>query len=291
LRNHIQDKYGTDYSIESFIQTDAAVNPGNSGGALVNLAGELVGINTAIATETGSYAGYSFAIPVNLVKKVIMDLITYGAVQRGFIGVNIRDVDAKLAQEYELPTKQGALIVALTAKGAARLAGLQKGDLIVAINDKPIRSASELQEQIANYRPGDQVIITYLRKSSQFTTAVVLRNAQGNLNFVEPRREAQVYFEKLGATLAPASPKELTFLAISKGIKVVDLKKSSILYKSGIQKNFIICQINGHAVKSLSQMYLEFAHGESPILLEGFYPDGKRAQYEINFNETDDISE
>jgi Do/DeqQ family serine protease len=279
LRNHLNSKYGNDYSIESFIQTDAAVNPGNSGGALINLAGELIGINTAIATETGSYAGYSFAIPVNLAKKVVMDLITYGAVQRGFIGVSIRDLDAKLAKEYQFPTKQGAFIVGLTPNGAAKYAGLQEGDLIIGIENKIIRSASELQEQIANFRPGDQIQVTYIRKGQKQTTQVALRNAKGGLGLVEAKTETQIYFEKLGIALSEINVKEREKFGLNFGVKITQITKEGPFHNLGISEDFIIYKINGKIVKSISQVYLQLVHAQDPIILEGYLPNGAKAKF------------
>ncbi|MBK7964486.1 MAG: trypsin-like peptidase domain-containing protein [Bacteroidetes bacterium] len=155
------------FPIESFIQTDAAVNPGNSGGALVNTRGELIGINAAIASNTGSYSGYSFAIPVNIVKKVVNDLMEYGTVQRGFIGVSIRDVDAQFAKEKELKSLQGVYINGLTEEGAAASAGIKEGDVITSINGIPIKTSPELQEQVGRYRPGDKIDVTVMRNGNE----------------------------------------------------------------------------------------------------------------------------
>ncbi|MCC7018081.1 MAG: trypsin-like peptidase domain-containing protein, partial [Rhodospirillales bacterium] len=153
-RNHIIN--GRKNPIESFIQTDAAVNPGNSGGALVNTSGELIGINTAIVSNGGgSYVGYSFAIPVNIVKKVVGDLIEFGTVQRAYIGVSLTDINAKFAKEYNIKQLKGAFVTNLVAGGSAEAAGIQSGDVITAIEDVPVNSVSELHEQIAKYRPGD----------------------------------------------------------------------------------------------------------------------------------------
>jgi S1-C subfamily serine protease len=151
------------FKIESFIQTDAAVNPGNSGGALVNTHGELVGINSAIASNTGSFTGYSFAIPVNLVKKVMDDLVEFGSVQRGFIGVSIRDVDSKLADEKGLKETQGVYVAGLSEGGAASEAGLKEGDIITKVGEIGINSTPQLQEQIGRFRPGDKVIVSVQR--------------------------------------------------------------------------------------------------------------------------------
>ncbi|MFN8921406.1 MAG: S1C family serine protease [Sphingobacteriia bacterium] len=181
LRRQSVAARGQDYSIESFIQTDAAVNPGNSGGALVSLDGELIGINTAIATETGSFQGYSFAVPSQLVRKVVADLIRYGEVKRAFLGVSIQDISAHTASEYKLPTLQGALVVGLVPGGSAGRAGLRQGDVLVAVQGVPVASASELQEQVARYRPGDAIRLRLQRGGQLLEKTIRLRDARGGL--------------------------------------------------------------------------------------------------------------
>lgn len=163
-------------SIESFIQTDAAVNPGNSGGALVNTKGELLGINTAIATPTGTYAGYSFAVPTNLVKKVVQDLIDFGEVKRGFLGVMISDLNPGLVEEYELNTSEGVFVSELLSGGGAQAAGMKEGDVIIRVNDIRIKSVPELQEQIAARDPGDAVRVVVIRDSQEIELRIVLKD-------------------------------------------------------------------------------------------------------------------
>jgi Do/DeqQ family serine protease len=166
--------------VEAFIQTDAAVNPGNSGGALVNTKGELVGINTAIASQTGNYEGYSFAVPVNIVKKVIDDLHKYGKVQRGYLGIQISDVDSKKAEENDLKELKGVFVEKANDGSSASEAGIRKGDVILKVDNIEINSVSELQEQISRRKPGDKVTITYLRDNVVKTTDVILKNEAGN---------------------------------------------------------------------------------------------------------------
>jgi Do/DeqQ family serine protease len=163
------------FPIESFIQTDAAVNPGNSGGALVNATGELIGINTAIASTTGSYAGYSFAVPVNIVRKVVLDLVEFGTVQRGFIGVSIREIDSDFAKEKSIKSLSGVYVNGLTEEGAAKRAGIREGDVIVSVNGTSIKSSPELQEQVSRYRPGDQIDVTIVRDGEEKTIAVIVK--------------------------------------------------------------------------------------------------------------------
>jgi len=173
-----------DLKIESFIQTDAAVNPGNSGGALVNTRGELVGINTAIASRTGSFAGYSFAIPASIVSKVVADLKEFGVVQRAILGVQLRDINSEFAKENKLPTLDGVYIVNVLEKGAAQLAGIKEGDIITAIGSVRIKSTAELQEQVGRYRPGNIVQVTVLRKDKEHKFDVELRNLSGDIGMV-----------------------------------------------------------------------------------------------------------
>ena len=174
----------TNTAIESFIQTDAAVNPGNSGGALVNTDGKLIGINTAIATPTGTFAGYSFAVPSNLVEKVVVDLKEYGAVQRGFIGVNIANVDNILAEELGLFETNGVYLQGVIEDGAADEAGLVKGDVIIAIDGEKMTSTSTLQEKIGGYRPGNIIEVSYIHQGNTYSTKLSLKNKYNNLDII-----------------------------------------------------------------------------------------------------------
>lgn len=286
LRAQSNGKNGQDYSIESFLQTDAAVNPGNSGGALVSLSGELMGVNTAIATETGSYSGYSFAIPSNLVKKVVNDLIRFGAVRRGFIGVNIQDVDAKTAQKNKLPTFEGAYVTGLAPNGGAKAAGLKSGDLITAIRGRKITSASELQEQIANYNPGDVVPIQVLRDEQVLTVDVTLRGVDGSENADAEKRSPRS--EKsfvggaarlLGATFAEPTPSELRRRDITQGVKVSEITKGGRFHNIGIEKGFIITAIDRKPVNSAQELLAMINDAENHVYIEGYKSNGKKSYY------------
>lgn len=189
--------------IESFIQTDAAVNPGNSGGALVNTRGELVGINTAIASQTGSYAGYAFAIPVSIVQKVVSDLRQYGVAQRAVLGVEIRDIDSQLAKDKKLKTLEGAYVNKVNDESAAKSGGVKEGDIINAVNGVQVKSSTELQEQIGRYRPGDKITITVIRDNSEDKLKVELKNRQGNTSVVSSQNSTEV----LGATFKEVDSK------------------------------------------------------------------------------------
>jgi len=261
------------FPIESFIQTDAAVNPGNSGGALVNTNGELIGINAAIASNTGSYSGYSFAIPVNIVRKVVNDLIEYGSVQRGFIGVSIREVDAAFAKEKDLKTMNGVYVNGLTREGAAESAGIREGDVITHINEVPVKSSPELQEQVGRFRPGDKINVSILRDDEKRIIPVTLRNKDGNTKVM--RNEA---VSMLGASLESAGDQELAKLGLDAGVKVKELQTGK-LKNAGLKEGFIITSIDNKKVKSPSEVmeYLEAKRGG--VLIEGVYPNGMRAYY------------
>lgn len=262
------------FKIESFIQTDAAVNPGNSGGALVNTRGELVGINSAIASNTGSYTGYSFAIPVNLVRKVIDDLAEFGIVQRGFIGVSIRDVDSKLAEEKGLSVSQGVFVAGLTEGGAAAKAGIQEGDVITKVGDVSVNSTPQLQEQIGRFRPGDQVNVTVLRDGKEKAFAIQLRNREGETTMVQ-HDEA---FQMLGASFENASKEEKGKLGLSGGVKVIRLSPGKLL-SSGVREGFIITSMDKRPITSVQDLQEALKSKSGGVLLEGVYPGGQKAYY------------
>lgn len=262
------------FKIESFIQTDAAVNPGNSGGALVNTNGELVGINTAIASSTGSYTGYSFAIPVNIVKKVIDDLNEFGTVQRGFIGVSIRDIDSKLAEEKGISRIKGVYIAGLTPSGAASEAGLKEGDIITKVHDIEVNSTSQLQEQIGLHRPGDKVVITYQRDGKNLLTSVVLRNKEGNISLVKSASTASM----LGATFEEVNDDTKAKLSLKWGVKISKLE-SGKLQNAGIKEGFIITQIDKKPIYSIKDIESLLKNKQGGVLIEGVYPNGLKAYY------------
>jgi Do/DeqQ family serine protease len=196
------------FPIESFIQTDAAVNPGNSGGALVNIKGELIGINTAIASNNGAYQGYAFAIPVNVVKKVVSDIIEYGTVQRAYLGVSIRDIDAEFAKESNLKTLNGIYVHDVLPNGAAEESGIKPGDIITKINDKEVRKIPELQEQLSKFRPGDKIKITILRKDKPMEIEVILKNKNNGIGLIKKENFKSISLAKLGASFEEISPEE-----------------------------------------------------------------------------------
>ncbi|HTF02803.1 MAG TPA: Do family serine endopeptidase [Bacteroidia bacterium] len=267
-------------AVESFIQTDAAVNPGNSGGALVNTAGHLVGINTAIASQNGTFTGYSFAIPVNLVKKIVSDLIEFGMVQRGYLGVNIQDVDANLAKDKNLDKVSGVYVMGVLKDGAAEDAELEAGDVITAIDNVSVHSVGELQEQINRHRPGDQVEVTYMRKGDEEKTSAVLKNKNNTTEIVEKEDVEEEGVNSLGATfeLVPAS--ELKRLGITAGVEISKLIDGK-LRNSGIKEGFIITMVDKTQVGTPEQLKELLEKKKGGILLEGVYPNGKKAYYAL----------
>jgi serine protease Do len=264
-----------EFAIESFIQTDAAVNPGNSGGALVNTKGELVGINTAIASNTGAYTGYSFAVPVNVARKVVNDLLEFGAVQRAFIGVSIRDLDGKLATEKGLKMTEGAFVNGLTDGGAAAEAGLKEGDIIVAVDGFAVKNVPELQERIGTYRPGDVAQVTVVRKEELKKFDVTLRNQHGDTGIIPRTSEALV---QLGATLQPVSLDELRKLGLRNGIKVTAVGKGK-LKTAGVREGFIITRVDRKEVSTAEDLAKLLDRRTGGVLIEGVYPNGLTAYY------------
>jgi serine protease Do len=261
--------------IESFIQTDAAVNPGNSGGALVNTNGELVGINAAIASSTGAFTGYSFAIPVNIVKKVVDDLLEYGTVQRGFIGVSIRDIDSEFAKEKSINKLNGVYVNGLTDGGAAASAGLKQGDIITKINGVSVKSSPELQELVGRHRPGDKIAVTVIRDNDEKNFTVTLRNKEGNTSVTKNETEL---VNALGAELSSIASKEMTKLGIEGGVKVKSLN-SGKLRSAGIKEGFIITSIDNRKVDSADDVTSYLQNKKGGVLIEGIYPNGMRAYY------------
>ena len=262
--------------IESFIQTDAAVNPGNSGGALVNVAGELIGINSAIASTTGAYTGYSFAVPANIVRKVAADLMEFGSVQRAYIGVSIQDVDPGLAKEIGLARPQGVYVKGLTDGGAAAEAGIETGDVIMKVGNIEVNTVPQLQEQVGKFRPGDHVTVTVLREGKERVMDVVLRGRDGNVTLTKAKAETPSVV--LGAELAPASAEDLKALKIDGGVKVLTINGGK-LRSSGIREGFIITRIDQSPVREPKDVLRALENKQGGVLIEGVYPNGMRAYY------------
>lgn len=263
------------FPIESFIQTDAAINPGNSGGALVNLNGELVGINTAIYSQTGSYSGYGFAIPVNIVAKAVKDLIDFGQIQRGYSGIEAVEIDE--AGEKLNKVNDGAQISALYNESPANKAGLQKGDVITKIQDKTISSKSGFDEHMSYYRPGDKIKITYLRNGVEKETTMVLTNQDGGTSL---ETNKFISSDKLGADFAPVSKVEQQKYNITHGVKVKNIR-GGLLANMNIEDGFIFLKFNGKNCTDVDQLIKDLENSGGRMQIEGLGADGGKRIYNI----------
>jgi S1-C subfamily serine protease len=269
--------------LESFIQTDAAVNPGNSGGALVNTHGELIGITTAIASQTGTYAGYAFAVPVSIVQKVVTDIRKYGVVQRAVLGIQIRNINEDLAKEKNLKTMEGAYVAKVGELSSAKKAGVKEGDIINNVNGVNVKSVSELQEQIGRYRPGDKITISVIRDNKEQKLEVELKNQQGSFGVVTVQSGEEV----LGGTFKELSDKTKQQLGVDYGVEIKSLTKGK-LADQGIKPGFIILKINNMPVQTVPDIKEAYNaamnNGEQDkvLLIAGLYPNGKIIYYAIN---------
>lgn len=271
--------------IESFIQTDAAINAGNSGGALVNTRGELVGINAMLYSQTGSYSGYGFAIPTTIMNKVVADLKKYGTVQRGLLGIqginvnNYYDQQKEQGKELDLGTMEGVYVAKVEEEGSAAEAGLKEGDVITAVDGKKVVKMSELQEYLTNKRPGDKVTVTYLRKKAKKTATLTLKNEQGNTNIV---KDADL--DVLGGTFRPVTEQEKKDMNISYGLAVTKVANGA-LKDAAVYKGFIILQANDAPMKTLNDLQKavkDASTSKDPVLiLKGISPTGKKAYFAV----------
>lgn len=273
---------GGSLGIQSFIQIDAAVNPGNSGGALVNTRGELVGINTAIYSQTGNFTGYAFAIPISIAGKIAADLKEYGVVQRAYLGVQVANIEGVRQEDperaNELSRMNGVLVEAFADRSSAKAAGIQEGDLITAINNVPIRNFGELQNQLNRYRPGDRVAVTVERNGDERTFNVELKNEEGSTDITRTTDPMSM----LGATFSPLSDERKKQLGISSGIEVASVDTDGLFRKEGINKGFIIMRANNAPVNSEDDLAkivgATRSRQDKVLLVAGFYPNG-RTQY------------
>ncbi len=258
-------------AIESFIQTDAAINPGNSGGALVNLQGGLIGINTAIASPTGSYAGYGFAVPANIVQKVVEDLMTYGMVQRGYLGLMIRSVDGDLSREMDLQATQGVYVDSIMANSSAGEAGVKPGDVVIQVDDADVTSSGELLELIGRRHPGDEVVLTVDRKGKVLKFPVVLRNQAGEAELA--KKESNEVLDVLGVELKEIDSNTARRLNIESGLKVTALHAGKLKRSTDMKVGFIITKVDGMQVKSVEAFEKLLTRKKGGVLLEGVYDD------------------
>lgn len=255
--------------IESFIQTDAAVNPGNSGGALINTRGELVGINTAIITYSGQYEGFSFAIPGNLAKKVLYDLRHYGSVQRGWMGVTIRPVNSELARQLKLDRVAGVYLESVIENSASHVAGLQTGDVIISVNDVAINSTPEFMEHVGRRRPGDKIQLRYIRKGSEKTTQVVLSNERAAAATFTRSADEEL-LEGLGLTVRELSGIEKSRLR-TRGVIVETIRKGSTIARTNMEPEYIITTVNSRPISSVDDLVSEIRKAKDMVLFDGFY--------------------
>lgn len=268
-------------SIESFIQTDAAVNPGNSGGALVSTTGELVGINTAIITESGSYEGYSFAIPSILVQKVIRDIREFGDVQRAFLGIGIDNVDSEMARELGLPNAEGVYVTRVNAAGGADDAGLQKGDVVIGLNETKVRSTAELQEYVGRFRPGEQITLEYWRRGKKFRTRATLKDEHNATRFGDAQFKGDELEETLGFILRDLNRDEKRRLGQS-GAFVLSIRRGSLVHNTNMQPGFIISSINDTRVENTAEAVEAIQSAYNNLKLDGYY-EGEDDLYSYRF--------
>lgn len=264
-----------DLQVTSFIQHDAAVNPGNSGGALVNTRGELVGINTMIFSQTGNYAGYSFAVPVSIASKVVSDIKQYGTVQRAVLGIIGGNINGDIQKKYELKVTEGAFVADFSTGSAAKKAGLQEGDVITAINGVSIRNMAGLQEQVSKYSPGNTVDITVNRKGNTKQYKVVLKNNEGTTDIIE-----KASFSSLGASFKPIDEDTANELGIRYGVEVTGVDDKGKIAEAGINKGFIILEINNRPVRtekdieSITQQVIAKST-DKVLFIKGILPNGR----------------
>ena len=281
--SHRRNKMG----IEAFIQTDAALNPGNSGGALVNLNGELVGINAAIYSNTGSYTGFSFAIPTTIMAKVVADLREYGTVQRAVLGISVADLTAEIAKEKGITaTKSGVLVAGVSDRSTAKELELKEDDVIVAINGTDIKNLPELHEQLAKYRPGQEITVSYYRDNKKITKKATLRNTQGDTAITKKGD-----FSDIGCAFMKLGSDTLKELGLSNGVKVTGLKGGPFK-NAGVKEGFIIIEINDRPVRSsedveniYNRIMKDDDNEDKVMILKGIYSNGKKGYYAVNLAE------
>lgn len=277
---------GRAMGIESYIQTDAAVNPGNSGGALVNINGELVGINTAIYSETGNYVGYSFAIPSSIVTKVVTDIKQYGTVQRAVLGVLFSELTPQLAKEKGITiVNDGILVGEVLDRSAAMDGGIKAGDVIVDINGVAIHNTAQLQGEISKYSPGDKISVRYVRDNTSYSTDVVLQNSQGNTNVTKSSD-----FTALGCAFKELSASQLREFRLSSGVQVAGVRDGKFK-NAGIRDGFIILDINNTRVREkddIEKIYnaiMRSGGTDKVMFITGIYPTGRKVYYAVDLGD------
>lgn len=267
------------FPIESFIQTDAAINPGNSGGALVNLEGELIGINTAILSKTGSYAGYGFAVPSDIVKKVVDDMIVYGEVQKAFFGAEALDINTEIAMKLETDDYSGVVLSYVQEDGAASKIGIKKGDIILKIDNQPINSRSQFEEILSYHSPGDKINIVYKRKQKIVNNSLTLTNKEGTTELLKK----EVYTSRsLGADLEKVSKVERNLLNIDHGVRILKVR-NGLIRQMDINEGFIITYINKVPIKDAETLTDILTKIRGRVYLEGVNKRGRKEYFRYYF--------
>lgn len=265
-------------AIESFIQTDAAVNPGNSGGALVNSRGELIGINTAIASPTGAYAGYSFAVPAEIVKKIIQDLMVHGVVQRAFLGAEMIELNGVVSKKLGLDEIHGVYIEAVNPGGSVAKAGIEPGDVIVKVDGKMLKNAAELQEYVGRKRPGDTIAATINRNGSTKEIDIKLQNYLGTTDVI--RKNENRVIDNLGVELQELSSEEKAYYNLRGGLKVTEIGPGKIRENTDIRPGFIITSMDNKKIESMEDLETVLANKNGGgLMMEGIYPNRHGVHY------------
>ena len=266
--------YTGEFKIESFIQTDAAVNPGNSGGALVDKAGNLVGINTAIISQTGSYTGYSFAVPVNIVKKIVFDLMDYGKVQRAVLGITMQEIDDKIADELKLSSRKGVYIVEVSKSGAADAAGIKAGDVLIAIDSTMVTNAASVQEIVSRFSPGDEAEVTIIRDGKEKKLEVKFKGTAKENGTKDEDGTVAFY----GSSIKAASEDTLKNLGIKAGVEIVELEPGKLM-EAGAVEGFVIQYVNDYPVKTPEDVINVVKKSKRTVFIEGVTPSGKTGYF------------
>jgi S1-C subfamily serine protease len=266
--------YTGEFKIESFIQTDAAVNPGNSGGALVDKQGNLVGINTAIISQTGSYTGYSFAVPSNIVRKIAYDLMDFGSVKRAVLGITMQPIDDKIAEDLKLSSRNGVYIVEVAKSGAADKAGIRAGDVLVAVDSVRITTPSSVQETVSRFSPGDKTVLTVIRDGKEQQFEVVFKGTSQENGTVEDDGSVAFY----GASIKEASKETLGKYGLKSGVEITDLGPGK-MKDAGAVEGFIIQYVNDHQVKTPQDVIDIVKKSKRTVFIEGVTPSGRTGYF------------
>ncbi|MDB4903930.1 MAG: mucD 2 [Mucilaginibacter sp.] len=281
-RTQLQDKPKLNQAIESFIQTDAAINPGNSGGALVNTNGELIGINSAIASHTGTYEGYGFAIPVNLAKKVLNDIQKYGAVKRGYVGITFTELDEDNADRLHTDKTVGLYVDQVIPGGGAAQAGLEKGDIINKVDGNPAYASSDLQERVGRLHPGDKINLTVLRGNESKDFTVTLKANAPTPNKVAVSKSTEELFNKIGASFVPLNASQKAKFHVNAGVIVTQVRDGGLFDYTEVPVGSVITEINRQPIATTGDIDHALTNLKNGVLtISGFYPDGTRLRSTI----------